>query len=56
MARGAAEARAVDEETLIVVVDNWAGTAEREAAVAVAQAHGWTLITPESNSGFGGGV
>ncbi|WP_292787535.1 MULTISPECIES: glycosyltransferase family 2 protein [unclassified Microbacterium] len=50
------EARAVDEETLIVVVDNWAGTAEREAAVAVAQAHGWTLLTPETNSGFGGGV
>lgn len=50
------EARAVDEETLIVVVDNWAGTAEREAAAAAAQAHGWTLITPETNSGFGGGV
>ncbi len=40
------EARAVDEEALVVVVDNWAGAAEREAAVAVAKAHGWTLITP----------
>lgn len=50
------EARAVDEEALVVVVDNWAGAAEREAAVAVAMAHGWTLITPETNSGFGGGV
>lgn len=50
------EARAVDEEALVVVVDNWAGAAEREAAVAVAKAHGWTLITPETNSGFGGGV
>jgi len=50
------EARAVDEETSVIVVDNFAGAAERQAAAAVAQTHGWTLIAAETNTGFGGGV
>lgn len=50
------EARALDEDARIIVVDNWAGPAEREAATAVARAHGWTLVASETNSGFGGGV
>ena len=50
------EARAVDDGVQVIVVDNWAGAAEREAATTVARAHGWTLIASETNSGFGGGV
>ncbi|WP_262381146.1 hypothetical protein [Microbacterium sp. 1S1] len=38
------EARAIDEDALVIVVDNWAGAGEREAAATVARAHGWTLI------------
>ncbi|WP_303708547.1 MULTISPECIES: glycosyltransferase family 2 protein [Microbacterium] len=50
------EARAVDEEASVIVVDNFAGAAERQAAAAVALTHGWTLIASETNTGFGGGV
>lgn len=50
------EARAIDEDALVIVVDNWAGAGEREAAATVARAHGWTLIASETNTGFGGGV
>lgn len=50
------EAREIDPETIIIVVDNWSGTDDRNAARAVSATHGWTLVEPESNSGFGGGV
>ncbi|PQZ49806.1 glycosyltransferase [Microbacterium sp. MYb54] len=50
------EARTIDQDALVIVVDNWSGADERRAAREVAAAHGWLLIEPESNSGFGGGV
>lgn len=50
------EARTIDQDALVIVVDNWSGADERRAAREVATAHGWLLIEPESNSGFGGGV
>lgn len=50
------EARAVDQDAIVVVVDNWSNADERQAAKKIADAQGWLLIEPESNSGFGGGV
>ncbi|MFF1540420.1 glycosyltransferase family 2 protein [Microbacterium sp. NPDC058269] len=50
------EARAIDQDASVVVVDNWSNADERRAAREVADAHEWLLIEPESNSGFGGGV
>ncbi|MEU4017146.1 glycosyltransferase family 2 protein [Microbacterium sp. NPDC028030] len=50
------EARAVASDVQVIVVDNWSSAKERDAAGAIAAAHGWTLIEPETNSGFGGGV
>ncbi|MGH3690104.1 MAG: glycosyltransferase family 2 protein [Microbacterium sp.] len=50
------EARTIDQDALVIVVDNWSGAHERRAAREVATAHGWLLVEPESNSGFGGGV
>ncbi|WP_231555002.1 glycosyltransferase family 2 protein [Microbacterium sp. ZOR0019] len=50
------EARAIAADARTIVVDNWSGADERRAARAVADEHGWMLIEPDSNSGFGGGV
>lgn len=50
------EAREIDPDPLIIVVDNWSGPDERRAAEELAAAQGWLLIAPASNTGFGGGV
>lgn len=50
------EARAIDQHALVIVVDNWSNAEERRAAATIADAQGWLLIEPRSNSGFGGGV
>ncbi len=52
----AREARAIDPDATVIVVDNWSTADERRAAEEVARANEWTLIAPESNTGFGGGV
>lgn len=49
-------AREIDPEASIIVVDNWSGEDERQAARDVATEHDWLLIESETNSGFGGGV
>lgn len=41
---------------LVVVVDNRSTEAERRAVDALARAHGWVLVSPSSNLGFGGGA
>lgn len=43
-------------EALVVVVDNPTTPAERTATTALAAEHGWLLVSPERNLGFGGGV
>ncbi|MFJ6113118.1 glycosyltransferase [Agrococcus sediminis] len=50
-----ASARSVAPE-LVVVVDNLSSSDERERVLALAQRHGWQVVTPERNLGFGGGV
>ncbi|MCU1431155.1 MAG: glycosyltransferase family 2 protein [Actinotalea sp.] len=40
----------------VVVVDNPSSPAERDAVTALAAAHGWHLVTPDRNGGFGAGV
>lgn len=50
------EAREVDPQVSVIVVDNWSGEGERRLARDVAREHGWLLIESDSNSGFGGGV
>lgn len=40
----------------VVVVDNRSTDAERDAVQALAEEHGWVLVAPASNLGFGGGV
>ncbi|WP_372468312.1 glycosyltransferase family 2 protein [Microbacterium maritypicum] len=52
----AREARAIDPDATVIVVDNWSTADERRAAEDVARANEWTLIAPQSNTGFGGGV
>lgn len=39
----------------VVVVDNPTTPAERSAVRALCDAHGWTLVAPATNLGFGGG-
>lgn len=39
-----------------VLVDCWSSAAERDRVVAAGAASGWTLVLPEKNLGFGGGV
>jgi GT2 family glycosyltransferase len=43
-------------EAQIVVVDNLTSAAERSAVVALAEAEGWSVELPDSNTGFGVGV
>ncbi|MCP2282577.1 Glycosyltransferase, GT2 family [Promicromonospora umidemergens] len=38
-----------------VVVDSYSGAGEREAVTRLAARHGWELLTPARNVGFGGG-
>lgn len=40
----------------IFVVDNWSSGGERDAVAALCTQHGWHLIAPPDNKGFGGGV
>jgi N-acetylglucosaminyl-diphospho-decaprenol L-rhamnosyltransferase len=39
----------------VVVVDSFSGAGERAAVTRLAAAHGWELLTPDTNVGFGGG-
>ncbi|WP_240744995.1 MULTISPECIES: glycosyltransferase family 2 protein [unclassified Microbacterium] len=52
----AREARAIDPDVSVIVVDNWSSADERRAAEEVAAENDWLLISPDTNSGFGGGV
>lgn len=40
----------------VVIVDNYSDAAERERILALGGARGWTVLTPDSNLGFGDGV
>jgi GT2 family glycosyltransferase len=44
------------EHARVVVVDNYSGAAERSRIAALAAEHGWTLVAPDDNRGFGAGV
>lgn len=52
----AREARAIDPDATVIVVDNWSTADERRAVEEIAATNGWVLIAPDSNTGFGGGV
>jgi len=41
---------------IVVVVDNPSTSTERSAVAELAVRHGWSLVTPERNGGFGAGV
>ncbi|MFV0373056.1 glycosyltransferase family 2 protein [Microbacterium sp.] len=41
---------------VIVVVDNFSTSEERARAVALCRRRGWVVATPDTNTGFGGGV
>ena len=43
-------------EASVVLVDNYKSAADRAAARRLATRHGWHLVAPEGNLGFGGGV
>ncbi len=47
---------AVPDGTIVVVVDNFTTTAERATMTRLCEARGWTLVAPEVNLGFGGGM
>jgi len=43
-------------EARVVVVDNLTSAEERSAVIALAEAEGWSVELPDSNTGFGVGV
>lgn len=43
-------------EAAVYVVDNWSSPAERERVRTLCTAHGWTLVEPRTNGGFGSGA
>ena len=43
-------------EARFVVVDSFSTPEAREATLALAREHDWTVETPDTNTGFGGGV
>lgn len=43
-------------EALVVVVDNFSGSPERDAVALLADKHRWSLVLPSGNLGFGAGV
>ncbi|WP_170226345.1 glycosyltransferase [Rudaeicoccus suwonensis] len=45
-----------DPELIIVVVDNYSGAVERRAIRDLCEEHGWHLVCPPGNPGFGAGV
>lgn len=47
---------AVPDGTLTVVVDNFTSPQEREVMRSLAARHGWILLEPDANLGFGGGM
>ncbi len=47
---------AVPDGALVVVVDNFTSAAEREVMRSLASRHGWILLEPDDNLGFGGGM
>ncbi|RZI91406.1 MAG: glycosyltransferase family 2 protein [Microbacterium sp.] len=47
---------AVPDGTHVVVVDNFTSTAERQVMRSLAGRHGWILLEPDENLGFGGGM
>lgn len=44
-----------DFDGQVIVVDNFSSDEERDAATAICDRHGWTLLPLPSNEGFGGG-
>lgn len=48
--------RSVPAGTRVVVVDSYSDDAERSAVTDLAGRHGWDLLAPDHNTGFGGGV
>jgi GT2 family glycosyltransferase len=40
----------------VVVVDNLSTADERGRIVQLGEAHGWSVVTPDDNTGFGGGM
>ena len=44
-----------DTGVRVVVVDSFSSLGERAAVTRLAGDHGWELLTPEANVGFGGG-
>ncbi|NYD68412.1 glycosyltransferase [Agromyces atrinae] len=56
LATNLAQTAAELPDAAIVVVDNFSTDDERRRAVAVCAEHAWTLLTPDANLGFGGGV
>ncbi|MDR7382457.1 glycosyltransferase family 2 protein [Promicromonospora iranensis] len=44
-----------DSGVRVVVVDSWSSDVERAAVSRLAAEHGWDLLTPDRNTGFGGG-
>jgi N-acetylglucosaminyl-diphospho-decaprenol L-rhamnosyltransferase len=44
-----------DSGVRVVVVDSFSGAEERDAVSRLAVGHGWELLTPATNVGFGGG-
>lgn len=44
-----------DSGVRVVVVDSFSGAGERAAVTRLAADHGWDLVTPATNVGFGGG-
>lgn len=40
----------------VIVVDNYSDAAERARAIGLGRERGWTVLTPDSNLGFGDGV
>ena len=48
---------ALDEhDVCVIIVDNFSSQAEREAIRATTSAHGWSLVSLDSNRGFGAAV
>lgn len=47
---------ALTSDTAVVIVDNFTTAAERERMLALSAQRGWTLLCPDDNLGFGGGM
>lgn len=43
-------------DDLVVVTDNWTTARERENVLDLARTHGWLVVTPAANLGFGTGM